>query len=104
MIIVTSGAVMRSDDWKQPEGIVEGSGSPSPPRRTGSASGSPSIMEHGGRPVSAGIRNVCIAFSSGCNGSSTSGIVLIRYDQRPDKPCICCMLREVVIRQSEPGS
>ena len=24
MISVTSGAVMRSDDWKYPEGIVEG--------------------------------------------------------------------------------
>ena len=67
MISVTSGAVTRSDDWKQPEGIVEGSRSQSPPRRTGSASSSLSIVEHGNRPVSAGITSVCIAFSSGCN-------------------------------------
>ena len=70
---------MRSEE--RTEDVVEGSRSPSPPRRTGSASSVLSIVEHGGLPISAGIRCNCIAFSRGCSRSSMSGIVLTRYQR-----------------------
>ena len=53
IINATSGAVIHSEDWKLCEDMTDGSQRPRPPRRTGSASRSLSIEEHGGRPVSA---------------------------------------------------
>ena len=86
IINVTSGAVMRSKDRKLSEDVADGSRIPRPPSRTGGASRSRTMEEHGGRPVSTGMR-WCIAFSNGCSRSSMSGTVLSRYDQRLDKPC-----------------
>ena len=43
-----------------------------------------SVEEHVGRPVSAGIRCWCIAFSSASSRSSMSETVLCKYDQQLD--------------------
>ena len=50
-INATSGAVMRSDDWKDCKEDLAGLHSPRPPSRTGSASSSLSKDEHGGCSV-----------------------------------------------------
>ena len=55
-ISATSGAVTRSEDLKHSDDVADGSLSPKPPRRVGSASRALSVDEQGGCPVSAEIR------------------------------------------------
>jgi len=45
------------------------------------------MEEHGGHPVSTGMRRWYIAFSNGCSRSSMSGTIFSKYDQRLDRPC-----------------
>ena len=87
-MVSTIGAVILQDDSNSIEAVSGWFGMLRPPQLIGRANNALSSSLRAALPVRVGRKHWVIASSSGCKRSDMLGIVRIRYDHFPVKPCV----------------